>query len=104
MPRKYRVDIARKAEQDLREIWEHIAEQNPRTAELFAEALHEHAKSLEQFPERCPLIRENPFLDKSYRHCIYKKYRIIFCIEGNTVYVTRVIHGARLLVPAYFLQ
>jgi plasmid stabilization system protein ParE len=34
---------------------------------------------------------------KLYRHLIIKKYRIIFCILGDTVWVARIIHGARRL-------
>jgi toxin ParE1/3/4 len=95
--RKYRVDIAARAQRDIIEIWERISKDSPRTADRFIEALFEHTRTLERIPERCPLIKENDFLKRAYRHLLYKKYRILFRLQGNLVYVVRVIHGARLL-------
>jgi plasmid stabilization system protein ParE len=104
MAKRYRVNITKKAEEDLQEIWKRIAKNYPLNAARFVEALYARANTLELFPERCPRIRENLFLEKEYRHLLYKKYRIIFSIDGDTVNIIRVVHGARLLLPSYFLQ
>ena len=53
--------------------------------------------SLEQFPLRCPVIPESRELGREYRHIIYGNYRTIFRIDGSSVIIMRVIHGARLL-------
>jgi hypothetical protein len=52
---------------------------------------------LETSPERCPYINENTFFGTNYRHLIHKKYRAIFKIDKNYVYIIRVVHGAKLL-------
>ena len=59
--------------------------------------LEKKVYSLDTFPERQPLIPENEFFGTEYRHLIYKKYRIIYRIKERSVYVLRIIHGAKLL-------
>lgn len=97
MARKYHVRIAASAERDITEIRDWIAKDHPITAESFINELYDHTKTLEQFAERCPPIRENVSLKKSYRHLIHKKYRIIFRVVKNNVYIVRVLHGSRRL-------
>ena len=48
-------------------------------------------------PERFALIPENTFFGTNYRQITHKKYRVIYKISGNSVYIMRVIHGANLL-------
>ncbi len=76
MPKKYRVEIARAAERDVVGIYEHIERRSP---------------------ERCPVISEADDIGVEYRHLIWGENRTVFPIEGSTVYVVRVIHGAQLL-------
>lgn len=97
MPAKYRVEITPLAEADITEIWEYIASDSPEAAAGFIVELTRQAETLAVFPERCSLIPENEQLGTRYRHLIYGNYRTIFRISGKTVYVLRVIHGARLL-------
>jgi toxin ParE1/3/4 len=54
-------------------------------------------KSLANSPRRCPLIPENEILGTQYRHLILGKYRAVYLISTQTVYILRIIHGARLL-------
>lgn len=97
MPAKFEVKITAKAEEDIEEIWNFIAEDSQDAATKFALQLEKQISKLERFPERCPLILENEFLHTRYRHLIYGNYRTIFRISGKTVFVLRVIHSARLL-------
>lgn len=85
------------AEADIEEIWDYIAADSPEAAASFVEELARQAGTLAAFPERCPLIPENEQLGTRYRHLLYGNYRTIFRIAGATVFVLRVIHGARLL-------
>lgn len=98
----YRVEITHSAEADIGEIWDYIAQDSPGNAAVFISALETQIVSLEQFPERCPRIPENEILGTTYRHILYKSYRTIFRITGNTVVILRVIHGARLLDATLF--
>jgi toxin ParE1/3/4 len=41
-------------------------------------------------------------LGTRYRHLIYGNYRTVFRVTGKTVYVLRVVHGARLLDTSMF--
>jgi toxin ParE1/3/4 len=54
-------------------------------------------KTLSYSPRRCSLIPENELLGTRYRHLIIRKYRVVFRISGNTVFILRVVHGSRLL-------
>lgn len=64
---------------------------------MFIARLDEQIETLEQFPERRPLIPENRILGSAYRHLLFGHYRTIFRISGTTVTILRVVHGARLL-------
>lgn len=100
MPAKFRVEITRSAEEDLEEVWTYIAQDSPQAANQFVLDLEEKVQTLEQFPKRCPLIPENELLGGQYRHLILNRYRVIFRIAKETVFVLRIIHGSRLLDPA----
>ena len=97
MPKKYKVSISRNAQKDLEPIFFYIAEDSIKNAKNFILELEEKIYTLETFPERFALISENIFFGTSYRHIIHKKYRAIYKIDHNSVYVLRVIHGAKLL-------
>jgi len=53
--------------------------------------------SLEELPERCPVIPEHEEFHKEIRHLIYFSHRIIFGIEREKkrVVVYRIYHGSR---------
>jgi plasmid stabilization system protein ParE len=102
VPAKFRVKIGRLAEGDIEEIWSFIAQDSPEKAGQFIARLEEQLTMLERFPERCSLIPENEILGTRYRHLVYGKYRTVFRIAGRTVYVLRIVHGARLLDSSMF--
>ena len=102
MPLKYCVEITPAAERDVEDIWTYIADESPGNATAFIERLEEQIVTLEHVPERCPLIPENELLGTSYRYLLSGAYRTIFRIAGKTVYILRIIHGARLLDLSYF--
>ena len=93
----FKVEITPSAEADIADIWDYIAQDSRENADSFIDRLLEQIETLEQFPERCPLIPENRILGSAYRHLIFGHYRTIFRINGNRVIILRVIHGARLL-------
>lgn len=97
MPRRYRVEITRAAERDVVRIYEYIERHSPEGALKWFAEIEQQAKALAQFPKRCPVIPEADEIGVEYRHLIWSQYRSIFRIEGGTVYVVRVVHGAQLL-------
>lgn len=102
MPVKFQVRITRTAQEDIEEIWNFIAQDDPIESEKFLLQLEDQVKTLEYFPKRCPLIPENEILQTRYRHLLYGNYRTVFRISGKTVYVLRIVHGARLLDTSTF--
>src|SRR5262245_16276550 len=102
MPAKFRVSISRAAESDTDQTWSFIAQDSLETANKFISRLEEQIETLEVFPDRCALIPENEILGTRYRHMIHGDYRTIFRVAKRTVYVLRVIHGARLLDASMF--
>jgi plasmid stabilization system protein ParE len=74
----------------------------PKKPKDFYPSAEEQIETSETFPERCPLIPDNEILGTRYRHLLYGNYRTVFRIAGKTVYVLRVIHGARLLDTSMF--
>ena len=97
MPVIYSVEITPIAESDVEDIWTYIANDSPANATAFILRLEEQIATLEQSPERCPLIPENEQMGTSYRHLLNGAYRTIFRIGGETVFILRIIHGSRLL-------
>lgn len=94
---KYQVEITTVATKDIKEIWKYIQQDNQSAADHFIHQLVEQIESLSVHPERCAAIPENEILKTQYKHLIYKQYRTIFKINKNTVYILRIIHGAKLL-------
>ena len=97
MTKKFKVNISLNAQNDLEHIFFYIAEDSINNARKFILELEKKIYSLDTFPERFALIPENLFFGTSYRHIIHKKYRAIYKIDNNSVYILRVIHGAKLL-------
>ncbi len=56
--------------------------------------------ALETFPEACPKAPENEHFEEEIRQRIYKRrgrstYRLLFTIQGRTLHLLHVRHGAR---------
>lgn len=87
------VEISRRAEIDLLEIGDYIAQTNPERARSFVAQLIASASGLARNPRRFPLL---PLREKSgIRRRVYGKYLIIYQIESTRVIVLRILHGAR---------
>ena len=53
------------------------------------------AEKLERYPEIGKIVRELP--SYNYREILLKKYRIIYRVDFNNVYIVSVHHSSRLL-------
>jgi len=95
--KKYKVNLSQQAQNDLEHIFYYIADDSINNANNFIHQLEIKIYSLENLPYRHPLIPENKFFGTDYRHLNYKKYRIIYRVTGKSVFILRVIHGAKLL-------
>ena len=97
MRRRYKLYITDTAQHDLEQIFYYIAQDSLHNADLFVSELESKAYSLETLPERQPLIPENEYFGTDYRHLVHRKYRIIYRIADNEVFILRILHGANLL-------
>lgn len=97
MAKKYKVNISQLAQNDLEHIFFYIAVDSINNAKKFILELEKKIYGLDTLPERFAYIPENIYFGTSYRHFSHKDYRIIYRIENNSVYILRVIHGAKLL-------
>ncbi|MBA2731640.1 MAG: type II toxin-antitoxin system RelE/ParE family toxin [Acidobacteria bacterium] len=93
--RDHRVEPTDKALVDAGEAYFWINEQSEGIALRWYEGLLKAFRSLEKNPLRCPLAPESAFFEEEIRQLIYGKYRILFTVEGETVFVLRVRHGAQ---------
>jgi plasmid stabilization system protein ParE len=95
----YRVRISSLAEADTQASFESIRELSPDRARAWYEGILAAFRSLETMPERCPVIPEADEIGVRIRHLLYgkrsAKYRIIFHVEGDDVFILRVRHGSR---------
>ncbi len=95
--KKYPVNLTQQAQHDLEQIFYYIADDSVNNAINFILQLEKKVYSLEDFPDRNPLIPENEFFGTDYRHLIYKKYRVVYRIAEKNVFILRIFHGAKLL-------
>lgn len=91
----YRVEPTDKALVDAGEAYFWINDQSEEAALSWYEGLMKAFRSLETNPLRCPLASESVFFEEEIRQLIYGKYRVLFTVKGEMVYVLRVRHSAR---------
>lgn len=84
--------LAADAVADLDAIFEYIAEDNPRRAVSFIDEIIQRFDVIATRPLTFP-ARED--LAPGLRAGLHRPYLILFCINGDTVQIVRVIHGAR---------
>jgi len=97
LTKKYEVNLTQHAQADLEHIFDYIAADSITNASNFIIELEEKIYSLEHLPNRNPLIPENEYFGTEYRQLIFQKYRIIYRISKNSVFILRIIHGTKLL-------
>jgi plasmid stabilization system protein ParE len=102
----FRVEISAEAETDADAILEWLISQHAgETGIRWFLALDDAIASLATFPKRCPLAPETSRFPFEVRQLLYGHkphvYRILFSIEGETVYVLHLRHGRRDAVSSH---
>lgn len=96
---KYRIEISPQAIADIESAVEFIRSQTPEAAGRWYSKLIERVESLSSNPQRCPNSPEADFLGIPLRELLFGKrrgvYRILFTIEGRSVRIHTIRHGAR---------
>ena len=87
------------ARQDLREIYEYIAFTLlvPETARSLTGKIMADIRSLETFPERNPLYKDEPWRSQGVRFLPVKNYLVFYTVnnEAETVAIARIMYGGR---------
>lgn len=78
--------------QDIEEIGDYISKDSPETAVAFVEELIMSVERLIEYPESGSLVQENPV----FRQVVFKKYRIIYFLEIDTISIITVLSPGRL--------
>jgi toxin ParE1/3/4 len=79
--------------QELINIGDYIALDNPNRAASFIEELQNKAASIMNFPYLYPVIKTDDEIE--IRRCNHKKYAIFYEIRGGVIFIKHVYHSAR---------
>ena len=93
--RDYTVRLLRVAEDDLTEIVTYIAADRPSAAEALADKFEKNVALLSRHPRLGRIPEQEDLARMGYRYLVVDNYLVFYIIEKNTVYVHRVLHGAR---------
>lgn len=90
-----RINWTNEALMRLFEMEDFISQDSPERAEKFVDQIIKHAETLSDKPLIGRTVPEisNPDI----RELIFKKYRIVYRIKGNSLYILAVFEGHRLL-------
>lgn len=87
------VHLTTKAESDLEQIGDYIAQDNPKRALSFVLELRDKCLSLADAPYGFPLV---PRYERyGIRRRVHGNYLIFYRVDGDCVAVVHVLHGAR---------
>jgi toxin ParE1/3/4 len=87
-----RLLISPLAEQDLEQIADFIAQDQPLRALSFVQALHKQCKNIAMQPQ---IYRLRTELGSDIRSCAYGHYVIFFAAQEQELHIIRVLHGSR---------
>ncbi|WP_260675991.1 type II toxin-antitoxin system RelE/ParE family toxin [[Scytonema hofmanni] UTEX B 1581] len=75
-------------------LW--IAEDSPARAAKWFNGLFDVIETLASLPRRCPVAPEADIVGEEIRCLLYmKRYRILFCVEDDTVMIYHIRHTAQ---------
>jgi addiction module RelE/StbE family toxin len=97
--KKYQVNITQPAEEDLREIADHISREllEPHLAEKLIDAIAEEISYLEDMPFRHGLVRDERLAAQGFRKLVIDNYVAFYAVaeKEHTVTIIRILHGRR---------
>jgi toxin ParE1/3/4 len=92
---EYSVRLLRIAEDDLTEIVTYIAADRLSAAEALADKIEKNLNLLSKKPYLGRVPKEEQLARLGYRYLVVQNYLIFYTIEEQTIYVHRILHGAR---------
>ena len=98
-PPEIRIRLLRVAEDDLAEILAYIASDSPIAAESLLTKFEKNLILLSEHPRLGRIPEEEELTRLGYRYLVIDKYLLFYTVEGQTVCVHRILHGARNYLP-----
>ncbi len=92
---KYQIRLLSIAEEDFTEIISFIAADNPTAADGIASDIEKNLELLSINPNLGRIPREEELRSLGYRYLIVKNYLIFYTMEERTIFIHRILHGAR---------
>ena len=92
---KYQVRLLNIAEEDFTEIISFIAADNPTAADAMANNIEKNLELLSANPKLGRIPREEEIRNLGYRYLIVQNYLLFYTIEERTIFIHRILHGAR---------
>ena len=98
----FQVETTKSAELQIETAYLWLKKRNPTYADEWFKGLMNAIASLQEKPRRCSLAKENEVFVEEVRQLLYGKsrnrYRVLFTIRGNIVYVLFVRHTSQALL------
>ena len=91
----FTVKLSALATEHIEDAYSWIQETNPGALDEWFNGITNALQSLKNSPYRCSRIPETDEFNQEIRQLIYRKYRIIFTIQDETVYILAVRHTSR---------
>jgi len=92
---KYQIRLLKIAEEDFTEIVSYIAADNKNAANAIANKIEKNLELLSENPLLGRIPRDEEIKELGYRYLIVQNYIIFYTIERKTIYIHRILHGAR---------
>ena len=100
----FQVVISEKAQEELQEIYDYIADTGfPQTAEKVITELKEAIFSLSYMPERCRLFDVEPWKSKGVRIKVSGAYGIYYTVEHDDTVRIHHVFNCRMDIARHFL-
>lgn len=96
MKKTYTVEITEEAQVDMEQLYQYIAEVllSPENAIGQYNRIADAILTLNELPERCPVMNTEPEHSRGIRRMLVDNYSVFFVIEGTRVIITDVLYSA----------
>ncbi len=92
---KLSIHLLRAAEEDLSEIFEYLAAENLKAAEATLTRIERDLQLLARQPHLGRMPDDEELVRMGYRYLVVGDYLAFYSLEGQTILIHRIIHGAR---------
>jgi toxin ParE1/3/4 len=92
---KYSVRLLRTAENDFSDIVSYIAADQPSAARVLAARIEKSLLHLSRNPRMGRIPDEADLARLGYRYLVIENYLVFYVVEGRSIQVHRILHGAR---------